>query len=62
MLVALKRAGCVVQFSGFEKNQLIIGANIQSDDLLPYRMHATVFSTVQWLCRRCSAGCSAVCQ
>jgi len=33
---------------GSEKNRLII-ANVQSDDLLPSRMHAAVFSSVSGL-------------
>ena len=52
--MALKRAGCIVRSGGSEENRLII-ANVQSDDLLPSRMHATVFSTGQWLRRQCPA-------
>jgi len=35
---------------------------LKSDDLLPSRMHAAVFSTGQWLRRRGFAGFSPICQ
>ena len=52
--MALRRAGCVVQLGGSEKNRLVT-VNAQSDDL-PSRMLAAVFSTGHWLRRRRTAG------